>query len=115
MFVQFFDIAHEANPFALFTLVYVDSFEAALQALDQIDLPAAGSLEDALQFFDADAGLWRDTDGALDWARETATRLKLSPPARADALTTSGGDSADTHAMFVGMYFTALDMAQEGK
>ena len=155
-----FYAAHNANKFALFTLAHSDSFEAALQALDKIDLPAAGSLEDALQFFDADIALWRDTDGALDWVRETVTRLRLSPPTRAEAASTgiapssssvdrlllapnapsssresiksssnssssSNGsgvevrtgeresESVDTHAMFMGMYFTALEMAQE--
>ena len=134
-------IAHNANKFALFTLVHADSFEAALQALEQIDSPAAGSLEDALQFFDADIALWRETDRALEWVRATAARLRLTPPTRAEATATvaasstidlsllahttpsesinsssSSGStevSVDTHAMFLEMYFTALAMAQE--
>jgi len=154
-----FVIAHNANKFALFTLVHADSFEAALQCLDKIDLPAAGSLEDALQFFDADIALWRDTDGALEWVRATATQLRLIPPTRAEATaagiaiderlllahtaipssietlasssasddneagvpvaaavavqTEDESESAKNRSMFMGMYFTALDMAQE--
>lgn len=128
--------AHNANRFAIFTLAYADSFEAALQALEQITLPAAGSLEDALQFFDADIALWRDTDGALEWVRNTTSRLQLMPPTRAEATAAISSTSSldhhfttyvqstessssvtrgqvDAHAMFVGMYFTALEMAHE--
>jgi hypothetical protein len=73
--------------------------------------------------FIADAKLWRETDGAINWAREVFGRHKLMPPeyARpvvriiASAISTENNDSnpENLHSMFLGMYFTAIDMASD--
>jgi hypothetical protein len=49
----FANIAHKANPYAIFTLVYSESFSDAIQLVDKIHRPPAeGSVEEALIFHD---------------------------------------------------------------
>jgi hypothetical protein len=79
--------AYEANPYALWMLVYNEDFEelSRLLASDTTSVDAReGSIDDAISFLDIDNILWVDTDGALDWIREFADKNGLVPVSHSD-------------------------------
>lgn len=79
--------AYEANPYALWMLVYNEDFEELSRMLssDTTSVDAReGSIDDAISFLDIDNILWVDTDGALEWIRHFADKNGLIPVLHSD-------------------------------
>jgi len=95
--------AYEANPYALWMLVYNEEFVelSRLLASDTTSVDAReGSIDDAISFLDIDNILWVDTDGAIEWIKQFADKNGLVPalhidedvhPADGDCIDTSDG------------------------
>ena len=92
--------AYEANPYALWMLVYNEDFEELSRMLssDTTSVDAReGSIDDAISFLDIDNILWVDTDGALEWIRHFADKNELVPVLHSDVdVHPDDGDVADS-------------------
>lgn len=83
--------AYETNPYALWALIYHEYFDPIVQkgfdfirGKDESEssniVSEPGTVGDALSFFEADLGLWLDTDEVMEWLKSFVVVNKLSPP-----------------------------------
>eukprot|EP01036_Dinobryon_divergens_P030460 gene30460-39705_t len=105
------------NPYTAWTIAYHQIFG---EAVDHFELIGAayqippGSVEEALMFLNVDVPLWKETEGAVEWVRSYLCDHGIRPPDVLLSPDDSISNSADEHhAMFLGMFHTAIEMIEE--